>query len=98
MPSPGNPSPLVEYGDAPGTAATSTSSRNQWSFYGPFMTYALAGEGASRVSLGLGPTPDPEGLIADLRELIGSEPPCAAQSFTSAPVASECRGVFPVPV
>ena len=92
-----NASPLVEYGTLQ-VGGHEHVVGNQWNFYGPFMTYALAGEGASRVSLGLGPAPDPKGLIADLRELIGSEPPVAAQTFTSAPVASECRGVFQVPV
>ena len=70
---------------------------NQWNFYGPFMTYALEGEGTSRVSLGVGPSPDPQGLLADLRELIGSTAPIATQTFTSAPVASECRGWLTVP-
>ena len=70
---------------------------NYWNFYGPFETYLLAGEGSGRVSLGLGPSPDPEGFLDDLRGLIGSRAPYAAQTFTSAPVASECRGSFPVP-
>jgi hypothetical protein len=70
---------------------------NQWSFFGPFMTYPLAHEGAGRISLGVGPSADPEGLLEDLQTLIGDEPPVAAQTFTSQPVASECRGWLPVP-
>jgi hypothetical protein len=93
---PANPSPLTEYGTLEHDGRRHVVA-NQWNFYGPFMTYLLAGEGSSRVSLGLGPAPDPEGLLGDLRELIGTEPPLAAQSFTSPPVASECRGWFPVP-
>ena len=95
-PQPGNPSPLVEYGTLEHGGRTHVVA-NQWNFYGPFMTYALEGEGTSRVSLGLGPSPDPQGFMADLRELIGSSAPVAAQTFTSAPVASECRGWFTVP-
>jgi hypothetical protein len=92
----GNPSPLVEYGVLEHDGRPRVVA-NQWNFYGPFMTYALGGEGAARVSLGLGPAADPKGLLKDLRSLIGTSAPVAAQTFTSAPVASECRGWFPVP-
>jgi Acetoacetate decarboxylase (ADC) len=91
-----NPSPLTEYGTLEHDGRLHVIA-NQWSFYGPFETYPLGGEGAGRVSLGLGPSPDPRGVIGDLRELIGGAPPVAAQTFTSPPVASECRGWFPVP-
>jgi hypothetical protein len=91
---PSNPSPLVEYGTLEHDGRARVVA-NQWNFYGPFTTYRLAGEGAARVSLGLGPAPDPEGLLDDLRALMGSSPPVAAQTFSSAPVASECRGWFP---
>jgi hypothetical protein len=93
---PGNPSPLVEYGVVEHGGRHRVIC-NQWNFYGPFTTYDLAAEGATRVSLGYGPAPDPEGFARDLQALVGSEPPLAAQTFTSAPVASECRGWFPVP-
>jgi len=92
----GNPSPLVEYGVLDHGGGQRLVS-NQWNFYGPMETYALVGEGAARVSLGYGPTPDPQGLLDDLRALVGSHTPVAAQIFTSAPVSSECRGWFPVP-
>jgi hypothetical protein len=92
-----NPSPLVEYGTLEEGGRVHVVA-NYWNFYGPFSTYALAGEGASRVSLGFGPTPDPQGLMEDLKQLVGSEAPVAAQTFDSPPVASECRGWFPVPV
>ena len=95
-PQPANASPLTEYGTLEHAGRTHVVA-NQWNFYGPFSTYPLAGEGAARVSLGLGPSPDPEGLLADLGALIGGEAPLAAQTFTSPPVASECRGWFPVP-
>jgi hypothetical protein len=49
------------------------------------------------VSLGLGPAPDPEGVIEDVRALIGDAAPAAAQTFTSAPVSSECRPWFVEP-
>jgi hypothetical protein len=96
-PQPQNPSPLIEYGtrDHGGRAHIVG---NYWNFYGPFLTYPLHGEGASRVSLGLGPTPDPQNLVRDLRELIGSHGPIAAQTFTSAPVSSECRPFYTEPV
>ena len=93
---PQNPSPLVEYGVVEHGERRHVIA-NYWNFYGPFETYLLAGEGSGRVSLGLGPSPDPEGLLDDIRALIGTRAPYAAQSFTSAPVASECRGSFPVP-
>jgi hypothetical protein len=91
-----NPSPLVEYGSLELNGRHHVVA-NQSSFFGPFMTYPLAHEGAGRVSLGVGPSADPEGLLEDLQTLIGDEPPVAAQTFTSQPVASECRGWLPVP-
>ena len=96
-PLPQNPSPLVEYGTREHGGRTHVVG-NHWNFYGPFLTYPLEGEGASRVSLGMGPSPDHEGLIEDLQALIGSTSPIAAQSFTSAPVSSECRPFLMEPV
>jgi hypothetical protein len=87
---PENPSPLIEYGTREHRGRTHVVA-NLWNFYGPFTTYRLAGEASARVSLGVGPAPDPDGVIEDIRELIGSAPPVAAQTFTSAPVSSECR-------
>jgi hypothetical protein len=94
---PQNPSPLIEYGTREHGGRDHVVA-NYWNFYGPFMTYPLHREGAERVSMGIGPTPDPKGLIADLRDLIGDRAPVAAQTFTSAPVSSECRPWFMVPV
>jgi hypothetical protein len=96
-PQPGNPSPLIEYGTRKLGGRTHVVG-NFWNFYGPFMTYPLEDEGASRVSLGVGPSPDPDGLIGDLRELIGTTAPVAAQTFTSAPVSSECAPWLMEPV
>jgi hypothetical protein len=95
-PAPGNPSALIEYGVVEHTGRKRLIA-NLWNFYGPFQTYRLGGEDAARVSLGYGPSPDPQGLLADLQALVGSATPVAAQVFTSAPVSSECRGWFPVP-
>jgi hypothetical protein len=92
-----NPSPLIEYDTLQQDGRTRVVA-NHWSFYGPFSTFDLSGDGAARVSLGLGPSPDPQGLRKDLDALIGDAPPLAAQAFTSAPVASECRGWFQEPV
>ena len=93
---PQNPSPLVEYGDVEHGGRRHVIA-NYWNFYGPFDTYLLEGEGSARISLGVGPAPDPHGFLDDLRALVGTRAPIAAQTFTSAPVASECRGTFPVP-
>lgn len=95
-PLPQNPSPLVEYGTREHGGRTHVVG-NHWNFYGPFLTYPLHGAGAGRVSLGLGPAPDPQGLMRDLRELIGEHTPVAAQTFTSAPVSSECRPFYTEP-
>jgi hypothetical protein len=94
---PANPSPLIEYGTREHDGRAHVVA-NFWNFYGPFTTYRLAGEGAARVSLGYGPSPDPDGLADDLRALMGSAAPVAAQTFASQPVSSECRGWFQVPV
>lgn len=96
-PQPSNPSPLIEYGTRK-LGGRMHVVGNFWNFYGPFMTYPLEGEGASRVSLGVGESPDPDGLIHDLRELIGTTAPVAAQTFTSAPVSSECAPWLMEPV
>ena len=96
-PLPLNASPLIEYGTREHGGRDHVVA-NHWNFYGPFLTYMLRGEGAERVSMGIGPTPDPKGFIADLRDLIGGEPPVAAQTFTSQPVSSECRPWYVVPV
>ena len=96
-PLPQNPSPLIEYGTREHQGREHVVA-NWWNFYGPFMTYDLHREGAERVSLGIGPQPDPQGLIRDLKGLIGDRSPVAAQTFTSQPVSSECRPWFVVPV
>lgn len=92
---PQNPSPLIEYGTREHGGREHVVA-NWWNFYGPFMTYGLHGEG-DRISMGIGPQPDKQGLIRDLRDLIGERPPVAAQTFTSQPVSSECRPWFVVP-
>jgi hypothetical protein len=96
---PGNPSPLVEYGTLNGQLVG-----NQWSFYGPFDTWLFAGAAPNPVTLSLGAAPDPgtypdaAATYTDLRKLIGSNPAVAAQAFTSAPVSSESRGWYTVPL
>lgn len=90
-----NPSPLTEYGtftDANGAHLVS----NQWTFYGPFETYYFGN--SPNVTLTLGTQPDTTNTIADLKFLLAGRDPIAAQVFTSAPVSSETRAAFQVPL
>jgi hypothetical protein len=90
-------SPLVEYGAVP-TPDGPHLIQNQWNFFGGFTTWFLDADDASSVSVAYGPAYDKTRLREDAQLVIGSTPPIAAQAFTSAPVSSEERGVFPTPL
>jgi hypothetical protein len=95
---PANQSPLIEYGAVEDENRTVRLVANFWDFYGPFDTYYTAGlDPPWRAELTLGTEPDPKGVIADLKLLIGDTQPVAAQVYTSAPVSAESRGFFPQP-
>jgi len=94
---PANPSPLIEYGVLTHAGAPRLVA-NFWDFYGPFDTYFIAGlDPPWRAKLELGTEPDDQGVIADLKLLIGDAQPIAAQVYTSSPVSAESRGFFLAP-
>jgi hypothetical protein len=95
---PGNCSPLIEYGAVEDDTGTMRLIANFWDFYGPFDTYRTAAlDPPWRAQLTFGTKADPKGVIADLKLLLGSSQPVAAQVFTSSPVSAESRGFFPTP-
>lgn len=82
-------SPLIEYGTREIDGRTVVAA-NHWTFFGSFDTYFLDEDAGRKVKLHLGPT-DLHRLRQDVQDLIGSTPPIAAQTFTSAPVSSEAQ-------
>jgi hypothetical protein len=95
---PANQSPLIEYGAVDDGTGAPRLIANFWDFYGPFDTYHTAAlDPPWRANLTLGTQPDDQGVIADLKLLIGDSQPYAAQVFTSSPVSAESRGFFPIP-
>ena len=64
---------------------------NFWNFFGSFDTYFFDDDAARKVKLHLGPSIDKHRLRQDVQSLIGTTPPIAAQTFTSAPVSSEAQ-------
>ena len=52
---------------------------------------------APSAELTLGTDPDPTGTLDDVRALIGSSQPIAAQAYTSPPASAENRGWYQVP-
>lgn len=95
---PANCSPLIEYGAVANGTGPKRLIANYWDFYGPFETYDIASlDPPGRTKLTLGTKADGQGVIADLKLLIGSAQPYAAQVFTSSPVSAESRGFFPTP-
>lgn len=82
-------SPLIEYGTRDIGGRTVVAA-NHWTFFGSFDTYFLDADAGRNVSIHLGPT-DVHRLRQDVQDLIGSTPPVAAQTFTSAPVSSEAQ-------
>ena len=95
---PANQSPLIEYGAVKDVTGAPRLVANFWDFYGPFDTYHTATlDPPWRANLTLGTQPDDQGVIADLKLLIGDSQPYAAQVFTSSPVSAESRGFLPTP-
>lgn len=82
-------SPLIEYGTREIDGRTVVAA-NHWTFFGSFDTYFFTEDAARKVNVHLGPT-DLHRLRQDVQDLIGSTPPVAAQTFTSAPVSSEAQ-------
>ncbi len=82
-------SPLIEYGTREIDGRTVVAA-NHWTFFGSFDTYVLDADAGRKVTVHLGPT-DVNRLRQDVQDLIGSTPPIAAQTFTSAPVSSEAQ-------
>lgn len=89
-------SPLIEYGTREIDGRTVVAA-NHWTFFGSFDTYFFDADAARKVKLHLGPSVDHHRLHQDVQELIGSTPPVAAQTFTSAPVSSEGQAWLEAP-
>src|SRR5579871_2361224 len=90
-----SPSPLIEYGSLPDTAGGQRLVANFWDFYGPFETYFPADASPPwTAEVTLGTDPDPSGTLDDLKLLIGSAQPVAAQVYASPPASAESRGWF----
>jgi hypothetical protein len=87
---PSNLSPLIEYGTRM-RGDRELLVANFWTFFGPFDTYLFTERDVDRTTLTLGGAYDRNGLRAKVELLIGSTPPVAAQTFTSAPVSSESQ-------
>ena len=70
---------------------------NYWNFFGWFDTYFLSEEEGRRVDLTMGPSIDHYRLHEDVRTVIGTQAPLAAQTFTSPPVSSESQAWLEFP-
>jgi hypothetical protein len=90
VPEPSNLSPLIEYGTRV-LDGREVVAANYWNFFGWFDTYFLTEEDDRRVELTMGPSIDHHRLHQDVRTVIGSQAPLAAQTFTSPPVSSESQ-------
>jgi hypothetical protein len=91
-----NLSPLIEYGTR-SIDGREVLAANYWNFFGSFATYFLDEDAARKVTLRLGPSIDKHRLRQDIQTLIGTTPPIAAQTFTSAPVSSEAEAWLEFP-
>ena len=85
-----NLSPLIEYGTRT-IDGREVVAANFWNFFGWFDTYFFDEDAARKVKLHLGPSIDKHRLRQDVQSLIGTTPPIAAQTFSSAPVSSEAQ-------
>lgn len=90
VPEPSNLSPLIEYGTRT-VDQQEMLAANYWNFFGEFDTYFLSEEEGRRFDLRMGPSIDHHRLHEDVRTIIGTQAPLAAQTFTSAPVSSESQ-------
>jgi hypothetical protein len=94
---PSNLSPLIEYGTR-SLDGRDVVAANFWNFFGWFDTYFLSEEeGGRRVDLTMGPAIDHHRLHEDVRTVIGTQAPLAAQTFASAPVSSESQAWLEFP-
>ncbi len=85
-----NLSPLIEYGTRT-IDGREVLAANHWTFFGWFDTYFLDEAAGRKIKLHLGPSIDKHRLHQDVQTLIGTTPPVAAQTFSSAPVSSEAQ-------
>jgi len=95
-PEPSNLSPLIEYGTRT-LDGRDVLAANYWTFFGPFDTYFLTEEDGRRFDLTMGPSIDHHRLHEDVRTVIGTQAPLAAQTFTSPPVSSESQAWLEFP-
>lgn len=93
---PSNLSPLIEYGTRK-VEGRDVLAANFWNFFGSFDTYFLSEKDSSRITLTMGPSIDHYRLHEDVRNVIGTRAPLAAQTFTSAPVSSESQAWLEFP-
>jgi len=96
VPEPSNLSPLIEYGTRT-LDQQEVLAANYWNFFGWFDTYFLSEEEGRRFDLTMGPSIDHHRLHQDVRTIIGTQAPLAAQTFTSAPVSSESQAWLEFP-
>ena len=96
IPVPSNLSPLIEYGTRT-LNGRDVVAANYWNFFGWFDTYFLSEEEGRRVELTMGPSIDHYRLHDDVRTVIGTQAPLAAQTFTSPPVSSESQAWLEFP-
>ena len=96
VPVPSNLSPLIEYGTRE-LDNKEVLAANYWNFFGWFDTYFLSEEEGRRFDLTMGPSIDHHRLHEDVRTIIGTQSPLAAQTFTSAPVSSESQAWLEFP-
>ena len=85
-----NLSPLIEYGTRT-IDGRDVLAANFWNFFGGFDTYFFDEDAARKVQLHLGPSIDRYRMRQDVQSLIGTTPPIAAQTFSSASVSSEAQ-------
>lgn len=95
-PEPSNLSPLIEYGTRT-LDGRDVLAANFWTFFGSFDTYVLSEQDGRRFDLEMGPSIDHHRLHEDVRTVIGTQEPLAAQTFTSAPVSSESQAWLEYP-
>jgi hypothetical protein len=96
VPEPSNLSPLIEYGTRE-LDNKEVLAANYWNFFGWFDTYFLSEEESRRFDLKMGPSIDHHRLHEDVRTIIGTQAPLAAQTFASAPVSSESQAWLEFP-
>lgn len=96
VPQPSNLSPLIEYGTRTRDGQELLAA-NYWNFFGWFDTYFLSEQEGRRFDLTMGPSIDHHRLHEDVRTVIGTQAPLAAQTFSSAPVSSESQAWLEYP-